>query len=196
MTSDPASARDTVPRAFRATAYYRTSRWLGRQERAFRYDVLWADGTVDHDIDLVKVMYQRAPADFAVTEAGMMKHTPDVGAGPWIAYAYGMPVDGPAWNRFMTEEGKKSAARMRVVAVKATSVTRQRRTLILRRSIPFSHNVYDVRFADGTVRHEVNLDAVLQGGRYPADYWSTQHGADRAVGMWVDYPYGRPLSDQ
>ncbi len=196
MTSDPTSARDAVPRAFRATAYYRTSRWLRRRERVFRYDVLWSDGTVDHDIDLVKVMYQRAPADYEVTETGMMKHTPDVGTGPWIAYSYGMPVDGPDWNRFMTEEGKKSAARMRVVAVKATRVTRQRRTLILRRSVAQPHIVYATRSADGTVRNDVDLNAVLQGGRYPADFWTTRHGADRAVGTWVDYPYGRPLGDQ
>ncbi len=87
---------DPIPWAFRATAYYRTSRWLRRRQRAFRYDVLWPDGSVDRDIDLVKVMYRRAPADFEVTERAMMRHTPDVGTGPWILYAYGSPVDGPA----------------------------------------------------------------------------------------------------
>ncbi|MEG9247818.1 hypothetical protein V6S67_06960 [Arthrobacter sp. Soc17.1.1.1] len=193
MTGDATAATDTVPRAFRATAYYRTSRWLRRRERAFRYDVLWSDGTVDHDIDLVKVMYRRAPADFDVTKTGMMKHTPDVGTGPWIAYSYGMPVDGPEWIRFMTEEGRKAAPRLPVVAVRATEVTKQRRTLILRRSVPWSHNAYDVRYADGTVRHDVNLNAELKGGRYPADFWTTERGARAAIGVWVDYPYGRPL---
>ncbi|WP_043444965.1 hypothetical protein [Arthrobacter sp. L77] len=87
---------DPVPCAFRATAYYRSSRWLRRRERAFRYDVLWKDGSVDRDINLVKVMYRRAPADFQVTERAMMNHTPDVGSGSWILYAYGSPIDGPA----------------------------------------------------------------------------------------------------
>jgi hypothetical protein len=85
-----------IPFAFRTTAYYRTTRWRRRRVRVFRYDVLWKDGTVDRDIDLVKVMYRRAPADFQVTETGMMEHTPDIGTGRWIAYAYGGPVDGPA----------------------------------------------------------------------------------------------------
>ncbi|WP_334685701.1 hypothetical protein [Arthrobacter sp. CAN_A2] len=33
--------KDPIPRAFRATASYRSSRWLRRRERAFRYDALW-----------------------------------------------------------------------------------------------------------------------------------------------------------
>lgn len=60
-----------------------------------RNDVLWRDGTVDRDIDPVKIMYRRAAADFQVTETGMMKHTPDIGTGLWIGYARGYPVDGP-----------------------------------------------------------------------------------------------------
>jgi hypothetical protein len=89
-------ASDPIPYAFRATAYFRTSRWFRRQVRAFRYDVLWPDGHVDRDIDLVKVMYRRAPADFEVTKRVMMAETPEVGTGPWIAYAYGGLVEGPA----------------------------------------------------------------------------------------------------
>lgn len=79
------------------------------------------------------------------------------------------------------------------VAVRANRVTRQRQTLILRRTVRGTFTTYDVRFPDGTVKHDVNLDRVLRGGRYPADYWCTVHGADSAVGVWVDYPYGRPL---
>jgi hypothetical protein len=89
-------ASDPIPYAFRATAYFRTSRWFRRQVRAFSYDVLWPDGHVDRDIDLVKVMYRRAPADFEVTKRVMMAETPEVGTGPWIAYAYGSLVEGPA----------------------------------------------------------------------------------------------------
>ncbi|WP_104168880.1 hypothetical protein [Arthrobacter sp. SX1312] len=87
---------DPLPFAFRATAYDGTSRWLRRRVRAFHYDVLWKDGTVDRDIDLVKLMYRQVPADFEVTQTSMMKHTPDIGTGRWIAYAYGGPIDGPA----------------------------------------------------------------------------------------------------
>lgn len=91
-------SRGPLPIAFRANAYYRTSRWRHRRERALRYDVLWEDGSVDRDINLVKVMYMQAPADFEVTKRAMLKHAPDVGTGSWIRYAYGLPVDGPAWT--------------------------------------------------------------------------------------------------
>jgi hypothetical protein len=56
------------------------------------------------------------------------------------------------------------------------------------------HSIYDVRFADGREEHGVDLNAVLQGARFPADYWSTLDGANHAcpeegTGPWVDYPY-------
>jgi hypothetical protein len=54
---------DQLPFAFRATAYYSTSRWFRRRVRAYRYDVPWKDGSVDHDINLVRVMHRKAPAD-------------------------------------------------------------------------------------------------------------------------------------
>ncbi|PPB50154.1 hypothetical protein C4K88_05680 [Arthrobacter pityocampae] len=185
--------RDREPRAFRATAYYRRSRWRHRRERAFSYDVLRSDGTVDQDIDLVKVMYRGSAADFAVTEAGMMEHTPETGTGPWIADSYGMPVDGPDWIQFMAEEREKHARAKAVVAVRATRVTEEHRTLILRRIVPRTYLAFDVRYADGTVRHDVNLDAELKGARYPADLQATERGARAAIGVWADYPYGRPL---
>ena len=57
---------------------------------------------------------------------------------------------------------------------------------------------YDARFADWREEYDVHADAVLQGGRYPADRWCVQNGADNAcpeegVGPWVDYPWGMPL---
>jgi hypothetical protein len=36
---------------------------------------------------------------------------------------------------------------------------------------------YDARFADGREEHGVDLNAVLQGSRFPADCWSTKNGA-------------------
>ncbi|MCC3279554.1 hypothetical protein LJ754_10375 [Arthrobacter sp. zg-Y40] len=92
----PANDRDPIPLAFRATAYMRPSLWRRRPVRAFRYDVLWKDGRVDRDIDLVKVMYRQAPADYQVTERAMLEQCPETGAGQWVAYASGYPVDGPA----------------------------------------------------------------------------------------------------
>jgi hypothetical protein len=82
------------------------------------------------------------------------------------------------------------------VHVRATIVTRKRPSLIFGRT----YYSYDVRFQDGKVEQDVNLDAVLQGARYPADYHTVKEGAqavagDGAPGEWVDYPYGRPLRD-
>lgn len=80
------------------------------------------------------------------------------------------------------------------VAIRATASWKIRRRLKSRyRSIR-----YDARFADGREEHGVDLNGVLQGARFPADYWSTVNGADHACpeegsGAGVDYPYGRPL---
>jgi hypothetical protein len=82
------------------------------------------------------------------------------------------------------------------IAVRATVVTRKRRSLIFGRT----YISYDVRFKDGKLQQDVNLDAALQGARYPADYRAVKDGAtavagDGVPGEWVDYPYGRPLRD-
>ena len=86
------------------------------------------------------------------------------------------------------------------VHVRATWVAREGRSLILRRPRLRRGIVYDVRFADGTVHHEVHLSTVLQGARFPADYSAVVRGAeavagDGTPGVWVDYPYGRPLPE-
>lgn len=80
------------------------------------------------------------------------------------------------------------------VAIRAAASWKRRRWLKSRyRSIR-----YDARFADGREEQGVDLNAVLQGARFPADYWSTRNGVDLAcpeegTGLWVDYPYGRPV---
>jgi hypothetical protein len=91
-----------LPFAFRATAYFRTSRWLRRRVRAFRYDVIWPDGHIDCDIDLVEVMYRRAPADYAVMKRAMHDESPEVGTGPWVWYSYGLPIEVPI-ERFLAD---------------------------------------------------------------------------------------------
>ena len=80
--------------------------------------------------------------------------------------------------------------------VRATKVTRKRPSLIFGRT----YFTYDVRFRDGEVQVNVNPDVVLEGARYPADYWTVMHGAeavagDGVPGKWVDYPYGHTLAD-
>ena len=82
------------------------------------------------------------------------------------------------------------------VHVRATIVTRKRRSLIFGRT----YYSYDVRFQDGEVQINVNPNNVLEGARFPADYHSVMRGAeavagDGVPGEWVDYPYGRPLHD-
>jgi hypothetical protein len=83
------------------------------------------------------------------------------------------------------------------VHVRATRVTRKRPALLFGKRY-FS---YDVRFEGGDIQTGVDLNAVLQGARYPADYHSAKRGAqavagdDGVPGQWVDYPYGRPLRD-
>src|SRR3954452_17030779 len=52
----------------------------------------------------------------------------------------------------------------------------------------------------GLAERCLGLQSVLQGARYPADYHSVKKGVqavagDGVPGEWVDYPYGRPLSD-
>jgi hypothetical protein len=59
---------------------------------------------------------------------------------------------------------------------------------------------YDARFEDGHVERGVDVDKVLQGARFPADYWVTRKGADAAcpeigTGTWVAYATGAPLLD-
>lgn len=56
---------------------------------------------------------------------------------------------------------------------------------------------FDVQYADGTVRSDVDLNAALSGTRFPADYWVARRGAETvagegAPGPWGDYPSGRP----
>ena len=80
------------------------------------------------------------------------------------------------------------------IAIRATTHWKTRRWLTSR----YLSTRYDARFADGREEYDVNLDALLQGSRYPADDWSTKNGRDHAcpeegTGAWVDYPYGRPL---
>lgn len=82
------------------------------------------------------------------------------------------------------------------VHIRATRVTRKRRSLIFGKA----YFTYDVRFQNGDVQTNVNPNDVLEGARYPADYWTVMRGVealagDGVPGEWVDYPYGRPVRD-
>jgi hypothetical protein len=82
------------------------------------------------------------------------------------------------------------------IHVRATRANRKRSFLIF----GGAYFIYDVRFRDGEVHHNVNLNDVLDGARFPADYHTVVRGAESVAGEgvpgeWVDYPYGRPLRD-
>lgn len=83
------------PVAVRATAFIRPSRWRHQPVRRVRYDAYWADGQVDFDVRLSKMMYRRSPADFAVITASVDAHCPQVGTGRWVD-EIGRVVEGPA----------------------------------------------------------------------------------------------------
>ena len=61
------------------------------------------------------------------------------------------------------------------VHVRATRFMKPRRLLIL----GGPYYIFDVRFRDGEIQHDVDLDAALNGGKYPADYWRSE---ERRVG--------------
>ena len=80
------------------------------------------------------------------------------------------------------------------VHVRARWIPRKRRSLFF----GAAYLSYDVRFANGEVQLDVDIDDVLQGARYPADFHATISGAKAVAGRgvpgeWVEYPYGRPL---
>lgn len=83
------------PVAVRAAAFIRPSSWLHHPMRVLRYDAYWADGRVDFDVSLPKMMYQGSPADFADIEENVHANCPEVGAGQWVGERGGV-VEGPA----------------------------------------------------------------------------------------------------
>lgn len=88
--------QDFDPVEFRATAAIERSRWLRRPVRRVRFDARWNDGHVEHDVDLVALMYRRAPADHQVTRQAMLEHCPEVGTGRWVQWPYGSVLPGAA----------------------------------------------------------------------------------------------------
>ena len=83
------------PVAVRATAFIRASRWLHHPVRLGRYDAYWADGRVEFDVSLSKMMYRGHPADFAPIDESVHAHCPEVGTGRWVD-EFGRVVEGPA----------------------------------------------------------------------------------------------------
>ena len=80
---------EELPTVFRAVAEIRTSRWLRRPRRSIHYDARWPDGRVGTEVDLVALMYRRAPADYDVVKRVMDEHCPETGPGPWVLYPTG-----------------------------------------------------------------------------------------------------------
>ncbi|MHA7217506.1 hypothetical protein ACX80L_01300 [Arthrobacter sp. MDT1-48-3] len=90
------STRDQAPIAFRVTAYPRTTRWLRREVRGFRYDALWSDGRVDRDIAMLSSTYGLHTTDHDTTSKALDATCPVTGTGPWIEHGTGNPIEGPA----------------------------------------------------------------------------------------------------
>lgn len=88
----PESAEKPV--AVRAVAFIGISRWRHRPERRVRHDAYWADGRVDFDVSLSKMMYRGYPADFAPIENAVHEHCPEFGVGHWVD-EFARVVDGP-----------------------------------------------------------------------------------------------------
>jgi hypothetical protein len=59
-----------------------------------RFDARWPDGRVQRDVNLVSLMYRRAPADYEVTRRVMLEHCPESGVGSWVQWPYGSVLDG------------------------------------------------------------------------------------------------------
>jgi hypothetical protein len=62
--------------------------------RLDRYDAYWADGRVDFDVSLSKMMYRGYPADFAAIDESVHAHCPEVGTSRWVD-EFGRVVEGP-----------------------------------------------------------------------------------------------------
>jgi hypothetical protein len=90
------STRDQAPIAFRVTANPRTTRWLRREVRGFRYDALWSDGRIDRDIAMLRSTYGGHPTDYDTTSRALRATCPVIGTGPWIEHGSGNPIEGPA----------------------------------------------------------------------------------------------------
>ena len=84
------------PIALRARAEFRTT-LFGRKKQVFRYDALFDDGRVAEDVDAGAALESgRFPADAWATRRAAEAACPGVGVGPWVEYATGRLLDGPA----------------------------------------------------------------------------------------------------
>ena len=81
------------PTALRATASSRTT-LFGRRRRVVRYDARYADGHVEHNVDVDVVLDgQHLPADAWATRGAAEAACPQVGTGRWVEYATGRLLD-------------------------------------------------------------------------------------------------------
>lgn len=93
----------------------------------------------------------------------------------------------PNWQNRDVQTSESPSA-LRATASRRRSVSGRRRRVLR----------YDVRYADGHVEHDVDVDTVLNGRRVPADAWATREAAEAAcpkegVGQWVELGTGRLL---
>jgi hypothetical protein len=81
--------------AIRATLARRRT-LLGRVRVRLRYDALFSNGRVEHDVNVDATLDGRhLPADACATRAAAEATCSDAGPGRWVEYATGRELDDP-----------------------------------------------------------------------------------------------------
>ncbi|MET0714915.1 MAG: hypothetical protein ABWY57_08370 [Mycetocola sp.] len=82
-----------MPIAIRATASWKTRRWLRTRYGSMQYDARFADGREERGVNLNSTLQgARYPADYWSTVNGADSACPEEGAGPWVDYPGGRPL--------------------------------------------------------------------------------------------------------
>lgn len=87
-----------MPIAVQATAQQGIRRLTRIRYRYFSYALRFADGREIPGLSWAEadklLKGHRYPADASCTRHGAERHCPDLGAGDWVDYPYGQPLDG------------------------------------------------------------------------------------------------------
>ncbi|MGH3654740.1 hypothetical protein [Glutamicibacter sp.] len=87
-----------MPIAVQATAHHGIRRLTRIRYRYFSYALRFADGREIFGLGWAEadklLQGHRYPADASCTRHGAERHCPDLGAGAWVDYPYGRPLDG------------------------------------------------------------------------------------------------------
>lgn len=93
LTRDDEGMTSEMPVAVRATATWKTRRWLKSRYRSIQYDARFADGREEYGVDLSAALQgARFPADYWSTVKGAGQACPEEGTGAWVDYPFGRPL--------------------------------------------------------------------------------------------------------